>query len=528
MKKVPGDQNGAQGRNYYRPEDLTNWSYNEDLSDPGQYPFTRGIYRNMYQTRLWTMRQYSGFGTARESNHRFQRLLSAGTTGLSVAFDLPTQIGIDSDSDWARGEVGRVGVAIDTLEDMEILFRGIPLAEVSTSMTINATAAVLLAMYLAIARKQGVDWRFLRGTVQNDILKEYIARGTYIYPLSPSLRLVTDLMDFCQREVPRWNAISISGYHIREAGSTAVQEIAFTLANGEEYLREAKKAGIDLESLGSQISFFFSCHNDFFEEIAKFRAARRLWAELVRERLGIRNEKAARLRFHTQTAGSTLTAQQPENNTVRVAYQALAAILGGTQSLHTNAWDEALALPSDDSATLALRTQQVLGYETGVPRIADPLGGSWLLEKKTLELVDEAEKIIHEVRKQGGMSRAIAGGYPQKEIQNSSWDYQQKVESGEIQVVGLNCFPETKSKAVPLQKMNPKAEDLQKSRLVEFRKSRNKEAVGIALRKLEKAAEGSDNLMPYIISAVESHATIGEISDTLRGVFGEYREGSIL
>lgn len=528
MKKDPEQKDREFKKPFYLPEDYPADLKDGNLTEPGQFPFTRGVYREMYRKRLWTMRQYSGYGSALESNNRFRHLLDKGITGLSVAFDLPTQIGLDSDSNFARGEVGRVGVAIDSVEDMERLFQSIPLAEVSTSMTINSTAAILLSMYLVVASKQGADWKKLRGTIQNDILKEYIARGTFIFPPGPSLRLVTDTLEFCQAKVPHWNAISVSGYHIREAGATAAQEIAFTLSNGETYLREAQRGGIDLETLGNQVSFFFSCHNNFFEEIAKFRAARKLWAELVRNEFGIQSSKAASLRFHTQTAGSTLTAQQPENNTVRVAYQALAAVLGGTQSLHTNAWDEALALPTDESATLALRTQQILGLETGVTEFADPLGGSWYLEAKTAKLAEEAAGFMEDIRELGGMVNAIAEGYVQKQIQNAAWDYQQKVESNKIKIVGLNEFKEPEKKPVELLKIDPEIEERQIERLRKYRETRNQGALLRSLEKLRKRAAGTQNLLPSIIEAVEIGATVGEISSSLKDVFGEYQETVVL
>ncbi len=503
------------------------WSVEEGLEErlglPGTYPFTRGVYPSMYRGRFWTMRQYAGFSTAAESNRRYRYLLEQGQTGLSVAFDLPTQIGYDSDDPLATGEVGKVGVAIDSLADMEVLLDGIPLDRVSTSMTINATAAVLLAMYLAVARKQGVPWEKVTGTIQNDILKEYMARGTYRFPPAPSLRLITDIFAFCNAEVPRFNTISISGYHIREAGSTAVQELAFTLADGIEYVRAAVSAGLDVDSFAPRLSFFFNAHNDFFEEVAKFRAARRIWARMMRERFGATNPKAWTLRFHTQTAGSTLTAQQPENNVVRVALQALAAVLGGTQSLHTNSRDEALALPTEESARIALRTQQIIAHETGVADVADPLGGSWYVEHLTDELERRATDLIDEIEAMGGALAAIEAGFQQRHIAEAAYRAQRAIEEGDRVVVGVNTFTVDEESPIPTLKVDESVEARQVERLRELRASRDTAAVDHALATLEDAARGGANLMPPIVAAVESYATIGEISATLVRVFGEYR-----
>ena len=511
----------------YRPEDVTALDYKKDLGEPGEYPFTRGIYPEMYRTRLWTMRQYAGYASAEESNRRYRYLRSQGATGLSVAFDLPTQLGLDSDHLLAAGEVGRVGVAIDSLEDMERLFEGIPLSEVSTSMTINATACILLAMYLVVARKNGEKWSDLRGTVQNDTLKEYIARGTYIFPPQASIRITTDLFAFCSKEVPHWNTISISGYHIREAGCTAAQEIAFTLANGETYVQAAVQAGLEIDDFASRLSFFFNAHNKFFEEVAKFRAARRLWARLMRERLGARRPESWRLRFHAQTAGSTLTARSPENNVVRVTLQALSAVLGGAQSLHTNSKDEALALPSQPAALLALRTQQILAFESGVPQVVDPLGGSWYVEKLTRDLEDEAEAYLEKIRSLGGMLQAIESGYVQREIQEAAYGHQARLESGTEVVVGVNRF---ESEEVPIEvlRIDPEVGRRQASRLKTLRKGRDSSQVEGALEKIRQSARGSSNLMPVIIAAVEAYATVGEMADVMRDVFGEHKETIVI
>ncbi|HTC24663.1 MAG TPA: methylmalonyl-CoA mutase family protein [Gemmatimonadales bacterium] len=493
-----------------------------DLGQPGAFPFTRGVYPAMYTGRLWTMRQYAGFGTAEETNQRFQKLLAAGQTGLSVAFDLPTQMGYDSDNPFAKGEVGRVGVAVDTVDDLGVLFRGIPLDRVSTSMTINATAAILLAMYVVVGEEQGVPRTKLTGTVQNDVLKEYVARGTYIYPAGPSLRLAADIFGFVAREGMSFNPISISGYHMREAGATAAQEVGFTLANALEYVSVAVSAGLAVNTFGPRLSFFFASHNDLFEEAAKFRAARRLWARLVRERFGA-DDATARLRFHTQTGGVTLQAQQPMNNIVRVAYQALAAVLGGTQSLHTNGYDEALALPTEDSATLALRTQQVLGYETGVSKAVDPLGGSWYVEALTDRIEREAHALIEEVDRMGGAARAIERGFFQEAIAKSAYAHQQAQESGALTVVGVNRFADNLPPPAIATPNFPELEARQQQRLAAVRAQRDANAVTKSLAAVSAAASGSDPLLPPIIEAVRARATLGEISDALRRVWGVHR-----
>jgi methylmalonyl-CoA mutase N-terminal domain/subunit len=499
--------------------------YQEKLGFPGEYPFTRGVQPTMYRGRFWTMRQYAGFATAAESNERYKYLLSRGQTGLSVAFDLPTQIGYDADDPMAVGEVGRVGVSIPSLEDMAILLDGIPLDKVSISMTINAPAAILLAMVIAVAKRQGVAVNKLRGTIQNDILKEYIARGTYIFPPRPSMRLITDVFEYCAQEVPRWNTISVSGYHIREAGSTAAQEIAFTLANGITYVQAALDSGLDVDDFANQISFFFNVHNNFLEEIAKYRAARRLWANIMRDRFKARNPKSWRLRFHSQTAGSTLTAQQPENNVVRVALQALAAVLGGTQSLHTNGRDEALSLPTEESARIALRTQQVIAYESGVGDTVDPLAGSYYLEYLTDELEKQAAGYIEAIDGMGGMLTAIETGYVQREIQEAAYRYQQALEQQEEIVVGLNQFLEDEDPEIELQKIDPAIEAAQCQRLAELRRSRDNNRVAELRGQLASAAENGDNLMPLFITCVENGVTLGEICHTLRDTWGEYRPG---
>jgi methylmalonyl-CoA mutase N-terminal domain/subunit len=507
----------------YTPLDAQENDYIKDLGFPGEYPFTRGIQPTMYRGRLWTMRQYAGFGTAEESNERYKFLLSQGQTGLSVAFDLPTQIGYDSDHPMAQGEVGKVGVAIDSLKDMEILFDGIPLDQVSTSMTINAPAAILLAMYIAVAEKQGVSPEKLSGTIQNDILKEYVARGTYIFPPEPSMRLITDIFEFCSRNVPKWNTISISGYHIREAGATAVQEVAFTLANGIAYVEAAIKAGLDVDDFAPRLSFFFNAHNDLLEEVAKFRAARRLWAKIMKERFKAKNPRSMMLRFHTQTAGSTLTAQQPDNNIVRVAIQALAAVLGGTQSLHTNSRDEALALPTEESVRIALRTQQIIAYESGVTETVDPLAGSYYVEHLTNLIEQKAMEYIQKIDELGGAPKAIEKGYIQQEIQDSAYRYQQEIESGRRIVVGVNKFQIEEEPPKNLLKVNPEVEKIQRKKLEVLRATRDNIAVKSALEELSCKAKTSENLMPSIINCVKVYATLGEISDTLRGVFGEYK-----
>jgi methylmalonyl-CoA mutase N-terminal domain/subunit len=491
---------------------------------PGVFPFTRGIQPTMYRGRLWTMRQYAGFGTAAESNRRYRYLLGQGVSGLSVAFDLPTQMGYDSDHVLAEGEVGRVGVAIDSIADMEELFGGIPLDRVSTSMTINATAITLLSLYIAVARKQGIDQKVLSGTIQNDILKEYVARGTYIYPPRASLRIVTDIFAYCERELPNWNTISISGYHIREAGATAVQEVAFTFANAIAYVQAALDAGLAVDGFGQQLSFFFNAHNDFLEEVAKFRAARRLWARLMRDRFGATSARAQQLRFHTQTAGSTLTAQQPDNNIVRVALQALAAVLGGTQSLHCNGRDEALALPTEESARVALRTQQIIAFESGVPNTVDPLGGSFAVEELTNRIEREAEALIEKIDSLGGTLAAIESGFIQREIQDAAYRAQQKIDSGETVVVGVNRYATEEEAAIDVLRIDPDLERRQIDRVRQVRAARDERTWRESLKAIETAARGKDNLVPQIVRAVEARATVGEISDTMRSVFGEHRE----
>jgi len=491
---------------------------------PGQFPYARGIHPEMYRRRLWTMRQYAGFGSAEESNRRFRFLLSHGITGLSVAFDLPTQMGMDSDHPLAAGEVGRVGVAICSLADMQTLLDGIRLDQVTTSMTINSTAAILLSLYVLLAKRQGADLRKLSGTVQNDILKEYIARGTYIYPPRPAMRIVTDLFAWAAAELPEWNTISISGYHIREAGSTATQEVAFTLANAIAYIEAALRAGLDIDSFAPRLSFFFNAHSDFLEEIAKFRAARRLYACLMKERFGAKDARSMMLRFHAQTAGSSLTAQQPDVNVVRVALQALSAVLGGTQSLHTNSRDEALGLPTEDSARLALRTQQIIGYETGVANVADAVGGSEFIEAKTAEIEHGAREYINRIDAMGGALAAIEKGFVQSEIESAAYAYQQSLEHGENIVVGVNRFRQEGEQTPPALRIDPEIERQQIERLREVRASREQAAVEARLNDLEQAARGSDNLMPKILAACEAYATVGEISDRLRRVFGEYHE----
>jgi methylmalonyl-CoA mutase, N-terminal domain len=497
---------------------------NDPLGKPGKFPYTRGIYPEMYRSRLWTMRQYAGFGSAEESNRRYHYLLSQGTTGLSVAFDLPTQMGLDSDHPMAAGEVGRVGVPIASLADMETLFQGIPLAGVSTSMTINSTASILLAYYALVARRQGADWRKLAGTIQNDILKEYIARGTYIYPPRPAMRLITDIFAWAGRELPEWNTISISGYHIREAGSTAAQELAFTFANAIAYIEAAVQAGLAVDSFAPRLSFFFNSHNGFFEEIAKFRAARRIYANLMRDRFGAKDPRSLALRFHVQTAGSTLTAQQPDVNIVRTAVQALAAVLGGAQSLHTNSRDEALSLPTEESARIALRTQQVIAYETGVTNTVDPAGGSQHVEALTDSLEHEVGEYIRRIDDMGGALRGIETGYIQNEIQNAAYEYQRTVESGERIVVGVNRFQQDDNRSIPGFRLDPALERAQVEKLQQVRASRSQSLLDQKMAELEQAARDGSNLMPLIVDAAEAYATVGEISDRLRSVFGEYRE----
>jgi len=510
------------------PKDLPGWDAERDLGYPGQFPFTRGVYPTMYRGRLWTMRQYAGFGSAVESNRRYRYLLEKGQTGLSVAFDLPTQIGMDSDHALAQGEVGKVGVAIDSLEDMQALFDGIPLERVSTSMTINSTAAILLALYVAVAKQQGANLARLAGTLQNDILKEYIARGTYIYPLRPAMRIVTDIFAWCRREIPNWNAISISGYHIREAGSTEVQEVAFTLANGIAYVEAAIAAGLQVDEFAPQLSFFFNSHNEFLMQIAKFRAARRLWARTMRDRFGARDPRSMMLRFHAQTAGSALTAQQPENNLARIALQSLAAVLGGCQSLHANGLDEALALPTEQAALLALRTQQIVAHETGVANTVDPVGGSYAIEKLTNEIESAAQDYISKIDAMGGMLRAIETGYVQQEIQKSAYEYQRAVESGEQVVVGVNRFQAEHEQPIPTLRIDAEIERSQVARLRALRARRDAAKSSAAIGEVERRARGAENLMPAILAAVEAYATVGEISDALRRAFGEYRESVVI
>jgi methylmalonyl-CoA mutase, N-terminal domain len=506
------------------PADLPGWDPSRDLGLPGEFPFTRGVYPTMYRGRLWTMRQYAGFGTAVESNRRFRYLLERGQTGLSVAFDLPTQIGMDSDSPLALGEVGKVGVAIDSLEDMQLLFDHIPLDRVSTSMTINSTAAILLALYVAVAKKQGVPLAKISGTVQNDILKEYIARGTYIYPPRPAMRVVTDMFAWCHREIPQWNAISVSGYHIREAGSSEVQEVAFTIANAIAYCEAAIAAGLAIDEFAPQISFFFNAHNEFLMQVAKYRAARRLWAHTARDRFGAKDPRSMMLRFHAQTGGSALTAQQPQNNVVRVALQCLAAVLGGCQSLHSNALDEALALPTEDAALTALRTQQIIAYETGVTNTADPLGGSYAVEKLTNDIEAAAGAYIEKIDKMGGMLRAIETGYVQQEIQRSAYEYQQAVERGDQVVVGVNKFQSEHERSIPTLRIDPEVERSQIARTQAVRAKRDAVRHAAAVAEIDRCARGVGNLTPAIIDAVEAYATVGEISDTLRRAWGEYHE----
>ncbi len=501
--------------------------YEARLGDPGEFPYTRGVYAGMYRDRLWTMRQYAGFGNAEESNKRYRYLIEHGTTGLSVAFDLPTQMGYDSDHPLALGEVGRAGVAICSLADMERLFDGIPLGSVSTSMTINSTAIILLALYVAVARKQGVALKELSGTVQNDILKEYIARGTYIYPPEASMRIVTDLFAWAGRELPKWNVISISGYHVREAGATATQEVAFTLANAIAYIQAALDAGLELDDFAPRLSFFFSADRNFLEEIAKFRAARRLYAVLMKERFGAKNPRSCVLRFHAQTGGSTLTAQQPYVNVVRTAFEALAAVLGGAQSLHTNGFDEALALPSEDAARLALRTQQVLAYESGITNTADPVGGSYCIESLTDEIEAGARAYIEKIDAMGGMIRAIRQGYVQREIPNAAYAFQKKVESGEQTLVGVNAYRLEKEETVPILRIDPALEKRQTEQLQQLKQTRDNANVQQSLGRIAEAARSTDNLMPAILEGVESYATLGEISDTLRPAFGVHEDRTV-
>lgn len=508
----------------YTPADIAEIDYEEEIGYPGQYPYTRGVQNTMYRGKYWTMRMYAGFATAEESNKRYKYLVEQGSGGLSVAFDLPTQIGYDSDHALSEGEVGKVGVAIDSLADMEILFDGIPLDKVSTSMTINAPASVLLAMYIAVAEKQGVSSDLLRGTIQNDILKEYIARGTYIFPTEPSMRLITDIFEYCSKNVPQWNTISISGYHIREAGSTAAQEVGFTLADGIAYVEAAIKAGLDVDSFAPRLSFFFNAHNDLLEEVAKYRAARKLWAKIMKERFGAKSPKSMALKFHTQTGGSTLTAQQPENNIVRVAIQTLAAVLGGTQSLHTNSKDEALALPTEDSVRVALRTQQIVAHESGVTNTVDPLAGSYYIEALTKQIEDQAMGYIQKIDELGGATRAIDVGYIQKEISDASYDYQKDVETGRAVVVGMNKYQIEEEAPKGLLRVDPSVGESQKQKLVDLRAKRDNQAVTQKLAELRKACEGTENVMPFILDAVRVYATLGEICGVMREVFGEYQQ----
>lgn len=525
IEKKAETTSGIELKTVFRPPDAP-LDYKNELNDPGEFPYTRGPYPSMYRGKLWTMRQYAGYASPAESNARYRYLLEQGQTGLSVAFDLPTQMGYDSDHPMARGEVGRVGVPIDTIEDMELLLDQIPLDRVSTSMTINATAAILLAMYIAVAKKHGVAPDKISGTVQNDILKEYIARGTYIYPPRQSLRIVTDIFAYCAREAPRWNTISISGYHIREAGSTAAQEVAFTLADAIAYVQAAIDSGLDVDEFAPRIAFFFNSHNQFLEEVAKFRAARRLWARTMRDRFSARDPRSQMLRFHAQTAGSSLTAQQPEVNIVRTTIQALAAVLGGAQSLHTNSMDEALGLPTENAARIALRTQQVIGYESGVPDTADPLGGSYAIETLTNQIETLASDYIQKIDDIGGMLRAIEKGYPQREIEHAAFEYQRRIESGEQPVVGVNRFVSEESAQIPLLRIDPELERQQIERLSDVRTRRDQRCAIEALDQIAQAARSDDNLMPHIVRAVEAYATLGEISDRLRAVFGEYTGAS--
>jgi methylmalonyl-CoA mutase N-terminal domain/subunit len=512
----------------YTPDDLDGHNLEAEVGYPGQYPFTRGVQATMYRGRLWTMRQYAGMGDAEESNKRYKYLLANGTTGLSVAFDLPTQIGLDSDNLLSLGEVGKVGVAIDSIEDMQRLFDGIDLTKISTSMTINATASILLALYVAVAKRQGADTRKLSGTVQNDVLKEYIARGTYIYPPAEAMRIITDMFAWASENVPDWNPISISGYHMREAGSTAVQEVAFTLSNGIAYVNAAIKAGLDVDKFALRLSFFFNAHSNFLEEVAKFRAARRMWARIMREQFKAQNPRSWMLRFHTQTAGSTLTAQQPENNIVRTAIQAMAAVLGGTQSLHTNSYDEALALPTEQAARIALRTQQIIACESGAPQTIDPLAGSYFVEALTNEIEKRAAEYLEKIEALGGMIKALERGFVQQEIQNAAYEYQQQVDRGEAVVVGVNRFTVEEEKPIPILHMDESLECRQVERLRALRARRDSKPWQAGLKAIEDAARSGENLMPRILGAIEANATVGEISDTMRRVFGEYRETVVI
>jgi len=531
-KPQPETSSHIEVKPLFTPADLggadKDGDYDRTVGYPGEAPFTRGVQPTMYRGRLWTMRQYAGMGDAEESNRRYKYLLAHGTTGLSVAFDLPTQIGMDSDAALATGEVGKVGVAIDSIEDMERLFAGIPLEKISTSMTINATASILLALYIAVAKRSGADVKKISGTVQNDVLKEYIARGTYIYPIPQAMRIVTDIFAYTTEHVPEWNSISISGYHMREAGSTAVQEVAFTLANGMTYVEAAIAAGLDVDKFAGRLSFFFNAHNNFLEEVAKFRAARRMWARIMRDHFKAKSPRSWMLRFHTQTAGSTLTAQQPENNIVRTALQALAAVLGGTQSLHTNSYDEALALPTEEAARVALRTQQIIAYESGAPQTVDPVAGSYYIEALTNEVEKRAQAYLDKIAGMGGMLKSIDRGYVQQEIQNAAYEYQQAVDRAEAVVVGVNRFEVEEEKAVPTFRHDPDLERKQVERLHALRAKRDKKECESSLKSVEDAARSGANLMPHIISAVESYATVGEISDAMRRIFGEYKETVVI
>jgi methylmalonyl-CoA mutase N-terminal domain/subunit len=512
----------------YTPADLEDSDYDTHVGYPGEFPYTRGVQATMYRGRLWTMRQYAGMGDAEESNKRYKYLLANGTTGLSVAFDLPTQIGMDSDHPMSLGEVGKVGVAIDSIEDMERLFSGIDLTTISTSMTINATASILLALYVAVAKRQGADTRKLSGTVQNDVLKEYIARGTYIYPPAQAMRIITNMFAWANENVPEWNTISISGYHMREAGSTAVQEVAFTLGNGIAYVQAAIDAGLDVDKFAPRVSFFFNAHSNFLEEVAKYRAARRMWAHVMRDQFQAKNPRSWMLRFHTQTAGSTLTAQQPENNIVRTALQGLSAVLGGTQSLHTNSFDEALALPTEHAARIALRTQQIIAYESGAPQTIDPLAGSYYIEALTNEIEKRATDYLDKIEAMGGMLKAIERGYVQQEIQNAAYEFQQKVDREEAIVVGVNRFTIDEEREVPIQRIDRALEPKQVERVRALRARRDKKVWESALKSVEDAARSGENLMPKIIASVDAYATVGEISDSLRKVFGEYKEAVVV
>jgi methylmalonyl-CoA mutase N-terminal domain/subunit len=508
----------------YTPDDVSGLDYQRDLNNPGQFPYTRGIHPTGYRGKLWTMRQFAGFGTPEETNQRYKALLAAGGTGLSVAFDLPTLMGRDPDHELSLGEVGKCGVSIVSLADMERLFEGIPLRDITTSMTINSPAPMIFAMYLAVAEKQGADWRTLSGTIQNDILKEFIAQKEYIFPPRDSMRLITDVFAFCSREVPRWNTVSVSGYHIREAGSTALQELAFTLRDGIEYVQYGIDAGLDVDDFAPRMSFFFNSHSDFFEEIAKFRAARKLWAEVMRDRFGAKDERSWKLRFHTQTAGVSLTAQQPYNNVVRTALQALAAVLGGTNSLHTNSLDEALALPTEEAATLALRTQQILAFETGVTNTVDPLGGSWFLERLTLDMEQGANEYFETIDRLGGMVEAIEQGFPQREIAEASYKFQQAVERREKTIVGVNDFVQEDDGQVPILYIDETTAERQLARLSDLKRTRDTDAVNRSLDRLRDAARGTANTMDPLLDCVRAYATVGEMCDALRGVWGEYEE----